>query len=106
MSDSTEPSDDTLPTNAPMTAEPAQADVVRDPHPRIRFGTIAWGLIVCAIAATTLAVIGDPERRDAFGSWLLQLDGRAAVNIAVLAFGALLLLLGLLAVIRRAQRAR
>lgn len=106
MSDSTEPRDDTLPTNAPLAAEPAPTGTARDPRPRIRFGTIAWGLIVCAIAATTLAVIGDPARRAGFGGWLLQLDGRAAVNIAVLAFGALLLLLGLLAVIRRAQRAR
>jgi len=105
MSDSTEATEGS--PFAPLAADPEPSiTTAREPRPRIRFGTIAWGLIVCAIAATTLAIISDPERRDGFGGWLLQLDGRSAVNIAVLAFGALLLLLGLLAVIRRAQRAR
>lgn len=106
MNNNTEPTDDPSVTGIPLAADPEPTTAVRPPRPRIRFGTIAWGLIVCAIAATTLAIISDPERRAGFGGWLLQLDGRAAANIVVLAFGALLLLLGLLAVIRRAQRAR
>lgn len=74
------------------------------PRPRIRWGAIAWGLIAGGIAATILYILGDAGRSEGFSTWLITLSGGAIVLILVLAAGALTLLLGLLAVIRRAQR--
>lgn len=75
-------------------------------RPRIRFGAIAWGLIVCAIAGTVLTVIGTPDARTAFAAWLGSLTPGGYVLIGVLVLGGLILLWGLLGLIRRLQRRR
>lgn len=75
-------------------------------RPRIRWGAIVWGLIVCVIAATTLQVTRTSESREGFVLWLTRLTPGGIWLIVVLVAGGILLLLGLLAAIRRAQRAR
>ncbi len=74
------------------------------PRPHVRWGAIVWGLIVIATAGGILFVLADAGRTAAFASWLGGLTWGIAVVVGVLALGALALILGLLAVIRRAQR--
>jgi hypothetical protein len=83
---------------------PETADGSSGVRPRIRFGAIAWGLLVCGIAGTVLTVIGTPDARTAFASWLGALTPGGYVLIGVLVLGGLILLWGLLGVIRRLQR--
>ncbi|GAA3736485.1 hypothetical protein GCM10022239_10420 [Leifsonia bigeumensis] len=105
MTDTTEfaTTDDTgIETPRADTADASSSRV----RPRIRFGAIAWGLIVCAIAGAVLTVIGTPGARSAFASWLGSLTPGGYVLIGVLVLGGLILLWGLLGVIRRLQRQR
>jgi hypothetical protein len=74
-------------------------------RPRIRFGAIAWGLIVCGIAGWVLSTLLTPGARTEFADWVLALTPAGLVIIAVLVTGGLVLLLGLLGLARRAQRA-
>jgi hypothetical protein len=78
----------------------------RIPRPRIRWGAIVWGLIVAMVAVATLAITRTAESREDFALWLTQLGPAGLWLIAVLAAGGILLLLGLLAAIRRAQGPR
>jgi hypothetical protein len=73
------------------------------PRPRIRFGAIAWGMFLCVTAATTLWISTDAARRVAFGNWLSELTPGTVGLLATLILGALLLILGALAAIRRSQ---
>jgi hypothetical protein len=81
------------------TIAPAQV------RPRIRFGAIAWGMIVCTTALWVLIMILTPGARAEFAGWLLTLTPAGLSIIAVLVTGGLVLLLGLLGLARRAQRA-
>jgi hypothetical protein len=87
------------------TGEPGArpADPAPLPRPRIRFGAIAWGLIVCALAATVFWISTDDGRRDAFGTWVTGLTPGTFGLLVMLVLGALLLLWGGLAAIRRSQ---
>ncbi|MEO7122945.1 MAG: hypothetical protein ABI400_07485 [Lacisediminihabitans sp.] len=78
----------------------------REPRPRIRWGAIAWAIIVGSIAALTLSVTRTAAGRADFALWLAQLTPGGIWLIVVLTAGGILFLLGLLSVIRRAQRAR
>ncbi len=73
-------------------------------RPRIRAGAIAWGLIVIAVAAGTLYTIASDERREAAVRWFSTLTPGGAAIVGVLVLGGFLLLLGILAAIRHAQR--
>ena len=75
-------------------------------RPRIRWGAIAWGLIVCALAAMTMVITGSPGNRTAFVEWLGRLTPGTMWLIAVFVVGGVILLLGLLAALRRGGRAR
>lgn len=75
-----------------------------DPRPRVRAGSIAWGLIVITAASLVLWVAYDPARRSAVTDWALSLTPGGVVLVGVLALGGILLLAGVLAAIRRAQR--
>ena len=75
-------------------------------RPRIRWGAIAWGLIVCALAAMTMVITGSPDNRTAFVEWLGRLTPGTMWLIAVFVVGGVILLLGLLAALRRGGRAR
>ncbi|WP_349899703.1 hypothetical protein [Parafrigoribacterium soli] len=74
-------------------------------RPRVRWGAILWGLVVTAIATVTLSVTRTEGTREDFGLWLGELTPAGIWLIVVMAAGGILLLLGLLAAIRRAQRA-
>jgi hypothetical protein len=89
----------------PRTAEESTppADYSQLPRPRIRFGAIVWGLIVCAAAATTFLIATDDSRRAAFGTWVTSLTPGTLGLLLMLVLGALLLLWGGLAAIRRSQ---
>jgi hypothetical protein len=73
-------------------------------RPHVRAGSIAWGLIVIATAAAVLWVVAEPARRSAVTDWAATLTPGGAALVAVLVCGAILLLSGVLAAIRRAQR--
>jgi hypothetical protein len=91
----------------PLTEQVAQtATEPRVPRPRIRWGAIVWGLIVATVAVATLAITRTAESREDFALWLTQLGPAGLWLVAVLAAGGILLLLGLLAAIRRAQGPR
>jgi hypothetical protein len=92
---------DAATTSDAWTADSRTTEVL--PRPRIRFGAILWGLLLCAMAAATLWISTDAARREAFGDWLLGLTPGTAGLIATLTIGALLLIWGSLTAIRRAQ---
>jgi hypothetical protein len=94
---------DTEPQDAALSED---APVQTAPRPRIRWGAVAWGLIVCGIAGATLQVTRTEGSREGFILWLTRLNPSGIWLIVVLVSGGILLLLGLLAAIRRAQRAR
>jgi hypothetical protein len=72
--------------------------------PRVRIGAIVWGLIVIVIGAGSLAVLGSAERRDAVVDWLVHLTPAQGWLIVVLVAGAILLLSGAAALVRRLRR--
>lgn len=72
--------------------------------PRIRWAAIVWGLLFAAIAAGTLLTLLSPERRDAFAAWAVSLSPTTVMLYGLLAVGALVLVLGLVGLLRRAQR--
>ncbi|CAN5296323.1 hypothetical protein BH11ACT5_BH11ACT5_26880 [soil metagenome] len=79
-------------------------DVTTTPRPRVRAGSVAWGLIVIVTASATLWVAFDPDRRRAVTDWATSLTPGGFVLVLVLVLGGILLLAGILAAIRRAQR--
>ena len=106
MSDYNRPAETGTQPTTPLPAtepEPRQVDYSSLPRPRIRFGAIVWGVIVCAIAATVFWISTDEARRNAFGDWLTGLTPGTAGLIGMLVVGALLLLWGALAAVRRSQ---
>jgi len=74
------------------------------PRPRIRVGAIVWGMIVCITAATTLIVVNSRQLRGSFADWLGELTPDSVGILVLVAAGILLLLLGLVSLIRQAQR--
>lgn len=69
--------------------------------PRIRWAGIIWGLIVSAIAVLVLSVTGSAFGRTAFLDWAAGLTAATVWLLVVLVAGALLLVFGLLALLRR-----
>lgn len=72
-------------------------------RPRIRFGTISWGLIVGLGGTALLWLLVTPGARSELVQWVLDLEPGIAILLAVVAAGAILLLLGVLALIRQRQ---
>lgn len=75
-------------------------------RPMVRWGALVWSLLFGALAATTLWVIVEPARRDAVGAAFANLSPLAAALYALLAIGVLIVVFGLVALIRRRERAR
>lgn len=73
-------------------------------RPRIRFGTIVWGLLVFAAGATLLTALRTPGQRDQVANWALSLTPSDSILIVTIVVGAIVLVLGLLAVIRSQQK--
>ena len=94
-------------TWTPTTTATATSTTTVPRHPpRTRWAAIVWGLIIAGIAATTLAIVGSPERRLALSDWASTLTPGAFWVLSALVLGVLILILAVLALIRRAQRAR
>ncbi|GAA4370561.1 hypothetical protein [Agromyces bauzanensis] len=92
---------------APAT-RPAASDPEASPlsRPTVRWGALVWSLIFGAVGATSLWVVVDRDSRDAVDEWLLDLTPLAATLYLLLALGALIAVFGLVALIRRGERAR
>ncbi len=76
------------------------------PRPHVRAGSLVWGAIVITVAALTLWVAVSDTRREAAIDWMLALTPGTAGIVAALACGGILLIAGVLAAIRHAQRER
>jgi len=88
---------DTSPTDVTPPAPSTQ-------RPRIRIGAIVWGMIVCIAAATTIIVVSSQQHRAAFADWMGELNPDTLGLLVLVAAGILLLLLGLVSLLRQAQR--
>lgn len=75
-------------------------------RPRIRFGTIVWGLLIMAAGISLLTALGTPGRREELADWVLTMTAGQAMLTASMILGAILLIVGLLAVIRSQQKKR
>lgn len=85
---------------------PSDAAGTGYPAPRTRWAAILWGVTFAAIAVWGLWTFSDDARRTATHDWAIGLTPASAVAYALLATGALLVLLGSAALLRRAQRRR
>lgn len=99
------------PPTPPTEAAGTDAAVAGSPdaaaaRPTVRWGALVWSLVFAGLAATTLWVVVDPDRRDALGEWLLDLSPMAASLYALLALGVLIVAFGLVALIRHGERTR
>lgn len=83
---------------------PTGSDRLDVPRPRIRWGAIVWGTIVTVVMVAVLVILVSPDRRDAFATWLETLGTGGFVMIGILLAGFIILLLAVLAMVRRAQR--
>ena len=72
-------------------------------RPRVRFGTISWGLIVGLGASALLVLLLTPGARGELVQWVLNVQPAVVILLMVVASGAVLLLLGVLALIRQRQ---
>ena len=99
------PPTSTLEAEGPDAAAAGSPDAA-SARPTVRWGALVWSLIFAALAATTLWIAVDPDRRDALGEWLLDLSPVAAWLYALLALGVLIVVFGLVALIRRGERTR
>lgn len=88
-------------SNASGSNAPGSNASVESAGPRIRWAGIIWGLIVSAIAVAVISITGSPFGRTAFLDWAEGLTAATAWLLVVLVVGGLLLVLGLLALLRR-----
>jgi hypothetical protein len=88
------------------TTTATDASGTRPARPTVRWGALVWSLVFAGIAATTLWVVVDPTRRDALDAWLFELSPLAAGLYLLLAIGALIAVFGVVALVRRGERAR
>ncbi|QTX03691.1 hypothetical protein [Agromyces archimandritae] len=91
---------------APVDGSPASAAAspAAPAGPRIRWAAILWGTVFAVIAAVSLAVLLDAPRRIAFAEWIGALSPGLATLYGVLILGGIVLLVGLLGLIRGAER--
>ena len=93
-------------TTPDLTETPAAATSgdVTLPRPRIRTGAVVWGLLLITLSATALWTVADPGRRADAVDAVTALDGFGWTVVGVVAFGGILTLIALAAVIRQLQR--
>ena len=101
----TEARDDTEATGATEPTGPTTS-ALPTATPRVRVGAIAWGLVVCIIAATILAIVTDTARSIAVATWLGSISTGNIWMIVLILAGALTLLIGVASFIGQAQRNR
>jgi predicted outer membrane lipoprotein len=93
-------------TTAPAAPTPAygafaQTTIAR---PRVRGAGIVWGLLFAAFGVITALLLSDPQSRANFGAWTASLNPGGFAVVAALALGAFILVMGIIALVRRAQR--
>ena len=75
-------------------------------RPNIRWGGVVWGIILLAVSGFVLFTISSPANQYAFSYWLTHLTPGSGWTLVVVAAGAIILILALLAAVRSAQRKR
>lgn len=91
-----------------LTPDVVAADLdtaTRPSRPRTRWGGIVWGLALAAIALAGVVVAAAPQRIADITAWLMTGDPATVIASAIVAVGVLLLLTGVVALLRRAQKA-
>lgn len=90
---------------APEPASETDAATAPTLRARTRWAGIVWGLVFAAIAWAGIWLASDADRVDELGAWLQSIDTATAVAYGLLGVGALVLVIGLVGLLRRAQRA-
>jgi len=95
----------------PVFDRPADAAPTPPPAPRIRWAGIVWGLVFAAIAVVSLWVLAAASRREAIAAWAKALSPESVspgvlLGVLVLGLGALLIVVGGIALLRRLSTAR
>lgn len=83
--------------------EPSTADGSAA-RPRTRWAAIIWGAFFAALALGALWMFARPEGRRDLSDWIMSLTPGAVTAYSLLAVGALVLVVGLVGLVRRAQR--
>ncbi|MBT2483418.1 MULTISPECIES: hypothetical protein [unclassified Microbacterium] len=71
--------------------------------PRTRWAAIIWGVLFAGIAAGSLWLIADDDRRAGVTDWVTTLTPATITTLAILGVGVLLLVAGAAGLVRRAQ---
>ena len=97
----------TLPLVPPGPASAPAADTAPATRrgPRVRWAGIVWGTAFAALAGTGFWLASTTDRTEDLGVWAVELPPATAITGAVIVIGAVVLLIGLVGVLRRAQRA-
>lgn len=74
--------------------------------PRTRWAAIIWGTLFAVIAATSLWLVADDERRAGIADGVLALTPATISTLVILTIGVLLLVTGAAGLIRRMQHRR
>jgi apolipoprotein N-acyltransferase len=93
----------TAPTVPTAPAAPAFHSEALTP-PRTRWAAIVWGLLFATVAAVSLWLIADADRRAGVSDWALSLTPVTISTLLILTIGVLLLVAGASALLRRVQR--
>lgn len=72
--------------------------------PRTRWAAIVWGFLFAAVAATSLWLIVDDDRRSGIADWALTLTPVTVSTLLILTIGVLVLVTGASALLRTVQR--
>lgn len=97
-------------TQTTTEATTAAATDASAPHteavtpPRTRWAAIVWGLLFAAVAATSLWLIADDDRRSGIADWALTLTPVTISTLMILTIGVLVLVTGASALLRTVQR--
>lgn len=71
--------------------------------PRTRWAAIIWGVLFAGIAAGSLWLIADDDRRAGVTDWATTLTPATITTLAILGVGVLLMAAGATGLVRRAQ---
>lgn len=95
-----EPADEIATTPA---AAVASADAASQ-APRTRWAAIVWGLVFVALAVAGIALTSDDTNFGGLLSWIAGLGAATAIGYGLLTVGILVLIVGVVGLLRRAQK--
>ncbi|WP_311258985.1 hypothetical protein [Microbacterium sp. WCS2018Hpa-9] len=99
---STQTTTEATTTEAATAASAIHTETVTPP--RTRWAAIVWGLLFAAVAATSLWLIADDDRRSGIADWALTLTPVTISTLMILTIGVLVLVTGASALLRTVQR--